>query len=60
MDDKNVYGSFGFLNESLTLNEIEKLQKNCLPTAGVKEGTNIFSSEFRKDFALSSLIMVIQ
>ena len=27
MDDKNFYISFGFLNENLTLNEIEELKK---------------------------------
>ena len=52
MDDKNFCGSFGFSNESLTLNEIEKLEKISLLTAAVKEGTNIVSSEFRKGFGL--------
>ena len=50
MDDKNFYGSFDFLNENLTLSEIEKLEKISLPTAAVKECTNIFSSEFGKGF----------
>ena len=53
MDDKKFYTSFGFLNESVTLIEIEELEKDSLPTAAFKENTdNTFSSEFGKDFGL--------
>ena len=52
MDHKNFYASFGFSNESFTLDEIEKFEKFPLPTAAVKEDTNIFSSKFRESFGL--------
>ena len=49
MDLKKFYTSFGFLNESVTLNEIEELEKDSLPTAAFKENTdNMFSSELEK------------
>ena len=50
MDDKSFYASFGFLNESFTLNEIDELEKISLPTAAFKENTIMFSSEFRESF----------
>ena len=60
MDEKDFYASFRFLNESFTLNETEDLEKMYLPIATFKEDTNMFSSRFRKDFDLWSLIMAIQ
>ena len=52
MEDKSFYASFVcfFLNESFTLNEIEALEEIFLPlpTAAVKEDTNMFSSELGK------------
>ena len=36
MDNKNLYASSGFLNERFTLNEIEELEQNSLPTAAVQ------------------------
>ena len=52
MDDKNFYASLVFLDESFTFNEIEESEKVCLPTAVVKEDTNMFSFEFREEFGL--------
>ena len=43
MDDKNVFASFGFLNEIFILNETEKLERIYLPTIAFKEDTNMFS-----------------
>ena len=43
MDDKNVYASFGFLNEISILNEIEKLERIYLATITLKEDTSMFS-----------------
>ena len=60
MDDKNSYATFGFLNESFTLNEIKEQEKCPLPTAAFKKDTNMFSSEFREGFGICSLIMAIQ
>ena len=60
MDDKNFYTSFGFLNESFTLNEIEESEKNSFPTTAFKEDKNMFSSEFREGFGFGSLIMALQ
>ena len=57
MDDRSFYVSFGFLNESFTLNEIGELEKTSLPTAAVKEETTIFSSALNKGFGLWSLTM---
>ena len=37
MDDKNVYASFGFLNEIFILNEIEKLEIIYLPTSASRK-----------------------
>ena len=59
MNSRNFYVSFGFSNESFTLNEIRKLEKNPLPTAAVKEDTN-FSTEFREGFDIWSSIKTIQ
>ena len=40
-----------FWSESFTLNEIYTgIRKICLPTAAVKEDTNMFSSESREGF----------
>ena len=50
MYDKNFYASFVFLNESLTLNRIEELEKISLPTAALQEDTNILSFEFGEGF----------
>ena len=52
MDDKNVYVSFGFLNEIFILNEIEKLERIYLLTTAFKEDTNMFSFEFEEGFGL--------
>ena len=61
MDNKCFNTSFGFLNESLTLNDIEESAKISLPTTAFKEDTNMFSSEFREEgFGLWFLIMAIQ
>ena len=34
--------------------------KNSLPTAAFREGTNMFSAEFREGFGRWSLVMAIQ
>ena len=60
MDNKNFCASFGFLSESFTLNEIEELEKNSLPTAAFKDDTDMFSHEFREGCGLLSLIMALQ
>ena len=52
MDDKNVYASFGFLNEISVLNEIEKLERIYLPKTAFKEDTNMFSFEFEEGLGL--------
>ena len=52
MDDKNVYASFGFLNEIFISDKIEKLERIYLPTTAFKEDTNIFSFEFEEGFGL--------
>ena len=52
MDDKNVYTSFGVLNEISILNEIEKLERIYLSATAFKEDTNMFSSEFEEGFGL--------
>ena len=49
---KAYYASFGFLNESLALNEIEELEGISLPTAAIKEDTGALSSEFREGLSL--------
>ena len=48
MHDKNVYASFGFLNEIFILNETEKLERIYLPTTVFKEDTNMSSVEFEE------------
>ena len=58
MDDKDFYPSFGFLNESFTVNEIQEFGKIFLPTAAFKEYPDMFSSEFTEGFSIWSLIMV--
>ena len=52
MDDKSFHASFGFLNGSFTLNEIEELEKISLSKAAFKEDTNVFRSEFQEGFGL--------
>ena len=54
MDEKNFYASFGFLNESFTVNDVEESEKISLPNVAFKEDTNMFSSEFREGFGLWS------
>ena len=60
MGDKNFYASF-FFNESFTLNEVKELEKFggiakkiSLPTAALKEDTNMSCSEFGGGFDLWS------
>ena len=52
MNDKNVYGTFGFSNEIFILNEIEKLERIYFLTTAFKEDTNMFSFEFEEGFSL--------
>ena len=52
MDDKNFYVSFRFSSESFTSNKIAELENISLPTAAVKEDTNMFSSDIREGFGL--------
>ena len=43
---------FVFFNESVTLDEIEELEKIFLLTAAFKEDKSMFSSEFEEGFGL--------
>ena len=56
---QKFYVGFGFSNESFTLHEIEKLKTIPLPTAAVKEDTNMFNSEFREGIGLWTSLMAI-
>ena len=56
MDDKSFYASFGFLNESFTLNEIGELERISLLTATTKEDTSVLSSEFREGLGLKGIL----
>ena len=47
---QNILRKFWFFNESFTLDEIKELENISVPTAAVKEDTNMLSSEFREGF----------
>ena len=60
MDDKIFTQVLGFFNESSNLNKIKELENISLPTAAVKEDTDMFNSEFREGFGFLSLSIAIQ